>query len=93
MVTSLDSPVVESAKNYRMSPREVLTFISAVMALTALAIDLMLPAFSDIREAFDLGEDSNGRIAALRLATRNGNVAGLEAMPVMSTLKTMRCLR
>jgi DHA1 family bicyclomycin/chloramphenicol resistance-like MFS transporter len=42
-----------------MSPREVLTFISAVMALTALAIDLMLPAFSDIREAFDLGADSN----------------------------------
>jgi len=59
LVTSLDSPAVESAKNYRMSPREVLTFLSAVMALTALAIDLMLPAFSDIREAFDLGEDSN----------------------------------
>lgn len=29
------------------------------MALMALAIDLMLPAFDDIREAFDLGDGSN----------------------------------
>ncbi len=33
--------------------------ISAVMALMAMAIDLMLPAFDDIRVAFDLPEDSN----------------------------------
>ncbi len=34
------------------------------MALTAMAIDLMLPAFGDIRTAFDLGDGSNetGRI-------------------------------
>ncbi len=29
------------------------------MALTAMAIDLMLPAFGDIRESFGLVEDSN----------------------------------
>ena len=43
---------------YRMSQRELLTFVSAVMALMALGIDLMLPAFDDIREAFDLGASS-----------------------------------
>ena len=42
----------------RMGPRELLTFVSAVMALMALGIDLMLPAFDDIRTAFDLGEGS-----------------------------------
>ncbi|MFK8025993.1 MAG: multidrug effflux MFS transporter [Ilumatobacter sp.] len=46
------------ARSYRMSQREVLTFVSAVMALMALGIDLMLPAFDDIRVAFDLGEAS-----------------------------------
>lgn len=32
--------------------------LSAIMALTALGIDTMLPAFDDIRTAFDLGEGS-----------------------------------
>lgn len=41
-----------------MKPRELLTLLSAIMALMALGIDLMLPAFDDIREAFDLGEGS-----------------------------------
>ena len=42
----------------RMGQRELLTLLSAIMALMALGIDLMLPAFEDIREAFDLGEGS-----------------------------------
>ncbi|MBT8240325.1 MAG: multidrug effflux MFS transporter [Acidimicrobiia bacterium] len=48
----------------RLGRRELLTLISAIMALTAMAIDLMLPAFGDIRTAFELGEGSNetGRI-------------------------------
>jgi DHA1 family bicyclomycin/chloramphenicol resistance-like MFS transporter len=41
-----------------MGRRELLTLISAIMALMALGIDLMLPAFDDIREAYDLGEGS-----------------------------------
>ncbi len=43
---------------YRMGQRELLTLLSAIMALMALGIDLMLPAFDDIREAFDLGLNS-----------------------------------
>jgi len=41
-----------------MGRRELLTLISAIMALMALGIDLMLPAFDDIRAAYDLGEAS-----------------------------------
>jgi len=37
----------------------MLALISAIMALTALAIDLMLSVFDDIRETFDLAENSN----------------------------------
>lgn len=33
--------------------------ISSIMALTAMGIDLLLPAFDDIRAAFDVPEDSN----------------------------------
>lgn len=38
--------------------RELLTLISAIMALMALAIDLLLPAFDDIEAAFGLDPDS-----------------------------------
>ena len=41
--------------------------ISAIMALTAIAIDLMLPAFDDVRDAFGLREGSadTGRIVTV----------------------------
>lgn len=42
-----------------VGPRELVVLISSLMALMALGIDLMLPGFDDIREAFDLGEGSN----------------------------------
>ena len=42
-----------------MSRREFIALISMLMALTALAIDMMLPAFGDIRADFGLTADSN----------------------------------
>ena len=41
-----------------MGQRELLTLMSAIMALMALGIDTMLPAFDEIRTAFDLGDAS-----------------------------------
>ncbi len=41
-----------------IGPRELLIMISAIMALMALAIDLLLPAFDDIRQAFGLSPES-----------------------------------
>ncbi len=59
MVTTTDDVATEAAQGYRIGRNELLALISAIMALTAMAIDLMLPAFDDIREAFGLAEDSN----------------------------------
>jgi DHA1 family bicyclomycin/chloramphenicol resistance-like MFS transporter len=42
-----------------MGQREFIVLISLLMALTALAIDLMLPAFGDMRTDFGLAADSN----------------------------------
>lgn len=41
-----------------MGQRELLTLMSAIMALMALGIDTMLPAFDEIRQTFDLGDAS-----------------------------------
>ena len=40
------------------SPRMFVGFVAACMAMAALAIDLMLPAFGDMRTEFDLAADS-----------------------------------
>ena len=44
-----------------MGQRELLTLMSAIMALMALGIDTMLPAFDEIRKAFDLGDSFTAR--------------------------------
>ncbi len=43
----------------RISDRELMTMLSAIMALTALAIDLLLPAFDEIRASFGISDQSN----------------------------------
>ena len=50
-----------------MGERHLLALVSAIMALTAVAIDMMLPAFDDIRVAFDLrdGSADTGRIVTV----------------------------
>ncbi len=49
---------VAGATQYRMGRKELVGLISGIMAFTAVGIDLMLPAFDDIRADFDLGTDS-----------------------------------
>ena len=50
----------------RIGRREFIVLISMLMALTALAIDMMLPAFGQIRADFGLAADSN---AVARIVT------------------------
>ena len=57
-MTELLTEPATPVRQYRMGRRELLTILSAIMALMALGIDTMLPAFDDIRQAFDLGEGS-----------------------------------
>jgi DHA1 family bicyclomycin/chloramphenicol resistance-like MFS transporter len=42
----------------RIGSRELIVLISAIMALMALGIDLLLPAFDDIRDEFGLSDES-----------------------------------
>ena len=45
--------------NFTLGRRELLSLIAALMALMALGIDILLPAFDDIRVAYGLSEDSS----------------------------------
>jgi MFS transporter, DHA1 family, multidrug resistance protein len=53
--------VQDKAVNNKQSigPKEFIALLSMVMALSAVGIDLMLPAFDDMRQAFGLAPDSN----------------------------------
>jgi DHA1 family bicyclomycin/chloramphenicol resistance-like MFS transporter len=57
------SPAPASAR--RIGSRELLSLLALTMALTALSIDLMLPAFGEIRSAFDMPEDSSAVAAVV----------------------------
>tara|TARA_Y100000766_G_scaffold97937_1_gene83578 strand:+ start:3312 stop:4544 length:1233 start_codon:yes stop_codon:yes gene_type:complete len=46
-------------QNLRLGRRELLSLVAALMALMALGIDILLPAFDDIRFAYGLAEDSS----------------------------------
>ena len=50
--------LVLSKPKQSISRTEFIALLAAIMASTALGIDLMLPAFGDIREAFGLATDS-----------------------------------
>ena len=50
--------------NFTLGRRELLSLIAALMALMALGIDILLPAFDDIRVAYGLSEDSSSPCAS-----------------------------
>lgn len=52
------TPGTDRVRDDRMGQREFVVLISMLMALTALAIDMMLPAFGDMRADFGLAADS-----------------------------------
>jgi DHA1 family bicyclomycin/chloramphenicol resistance-like MFS transporter len=53
------SAAAQNATNAPMGKREFIVLISMLMALTALAIDMMLPALAQMREGFGLPADSS----------------------------------
>ncbi len=54
-----------SAIEASLGTRQFIALISMLMALTALAIDMMLPAFGAMRESFGLAADSNAVAAVV----------------------------
>ena len=59
MTVTRGEEAFDTAAPSGLGAKELLVMISSIMALTAMGIDLLLPAFDDIRDAFDLPEDSN----------------------------------
>ncbi len=60
-----DAPTTQSAYQRRpLGSVEFIAMLSMIMAMGALGIDMMLPAFDEIRSTFDLAPDSN-RVAQL----------------------------
>ncbi len=59
MTVTRSEDALDSAPQGGLGPRELLVMISSIMALTAMGIDLLLPAFDDIRAAFDIPDSSN----------------------------------
>ncbi len=60
-----NAPATQSAYERRpLGGAEFIALLSMIMAMGALGIDMMLPAFDDIRASFDLAPDSN-RVAQM----------------------------
>ena len=59
-MTDKDVPAADSANKGRMGTREFVALTASLMALNALAIDIMLPALDNVAEAFGiLGTDGH----------------------------------
>jgi MFS transporter, DHA1 family, multidrug resistance protein len=43
-----------------MKAKEFISFSACCMILTAIGIDIMLPAFSEVRRHFSLNDDASG---------------------------------
>jgi DHA1 family bicyclomycin/chloramphenicol resistance-like MFS transporter len=56
---------VSSSRVRRLGRGELLALLSLMMASTALSIDLLLPAFGEIRAAFDMPADSSDAAATV----------------------------
>lgn len=54
-----DGKTQQVATDRELGRREFIALVSAMIATTALSIDLVLPAFTDIRVAFDVSSESN----------------------------------
>ena len=76
----------------RLGEREFILFIAMVSAVSALAIDTLLPAFSAMREAFNLPEDSTGLSLTITLFFVGSGIGNLVYGPMADSLGRKRVL-
>ncbi len=76
----------------RLSEREFILFIAMVSAMSALAIDTLLPAFSEMRDAFNLPEDSTGLSLTITLFFVGSGIGNLVYGPLADALGRKRIL-
>ena len=76
----------------RLGDREFILFIAMVSAVSALAIDTLLPAFSAMREAFNLPEDSTGLSLTITLFFVGSGIGNLVYGPMADSIGRKRVL-
>jgi DHA1 family bicyclomycin/chloramphenicol resistance-like MFS transporter len=79
----MPGPVPSRDTPHRLRDAELIALLAFIMALGALGVDLMLPAFGDLRVAFDLPDDST-RIAGIITAYVFGSAMGTLAYGPLS---------
>lgn len=76
----------------RLGERELILFIAMISAVSALAIDTLLPAFSAMRDAFNLPEDSTGLSLTITLFFVGSGLGNLVYGPLADALGRKRIL-
>ncbi|MXW59172.1 MAG: multidrug effflux MFS transporter [Acidimicrobiia bacterium] len=76
----------------RLGEREFILFIAMISAVSALAIDTLLPAFSAMRDAFNLPEDSTGLSLTITLFFVGSGIGNLVYGPMADALGRKRIL-
>ena len=79
---------MSAAKRRVLGPREFVFFVALISAMSALAIDILLPAFSDMRPAFDLDPDATDLSLTITLFFPPGNDVEQELIPYFDTRRT-----
>ena len=77
---------------HRMGGREFVLFMALVSAMAALAIDMSLPAFEQMRDAFGLAEDSTGLALTMTLFFMGMGVGTLFYGPISDAVGRRRVL-
>ena len=76
----------------RLGEREFIVFIAMVSAMSALAIDTLLPAFSAMRDAFNLPEDSTDLSLTITLFFVGSGIGNLFYGPLADAVGRKRVL-
>ncbi|MEM7091368.1 MAG: MFS transporter [Actinomycetota bacterium] len=76
-----------------LGPREFIAFVALISASSALAIDIMLPAFADMRDQFDLDDDATDLSLTLTLFFVGNGVGNFFAGPLADAIGRRRLLQ
>ena len=76
----------------RMSEREFVLFMGLLTAMSSLAIDMLLPAFAQMRPAFDLDDDSTRLSLTVTLFLMGAGIGHLFYGPLADALGRKRAL-
>ena len=89
----MTAPAAGQDAGHRMGEREFILLMGLVSAMSALAIDMLLPAFAQMRLAFGLGEDSTRLSLTITLFFMGTAVGNLFYGPAADALGRKSVLR